>query len=252
MRCLNCKQKFEPKVFLQKFCGENEECIAAESEYKKEKISASNNKEKTSKPPKIHSCKGLGIAKGHGCGTTQNNRIHGLGISCRCYSKWLLETPEGAEKLKRITFTVTAPRIELKQAFDDKKNRTKLNTLLVNVRNTFHEYVRLRDKGKPCISCGIPYMDSFQAGHFYKAELFSNLKFDEKNTNGQCCHCNLRKEGNESGYRSGIMQRYGMEHLNYLDEKAKAYKKNDYHWDRAELEEIRKYYQEKLKIIKNE
>lgn len=52
MRCLNCKQKFDPKRFLQKFCGENEECIAAESEYKKEKISASNNKQK--KPiPKV-------------------------------------------------------------------------------------------------------------------------------------------------------------------------------------------------------
>lgn len=39
-RCLNpnCKDKFEPKYFLQKHCMEKEECIKAEIELKKETI----------------------------------------------------------------------------------------------------------------------------------------------------------------------------------------------------------------------
>lgn len=238
MRCLNCKQKFVPSYFLQKHC-DSEECNYSKQEYQSGKLESKS-------PIKTQKCKGLSIAKGHGCGTPQSERINGLGIKCKCYSKWLLGTPEGAAKLKRITIEASAPRIELEKAFQDRKDRNKLGTLLTNVRNTCHEYVRLRDVGKPCISCGIPHLESFQAGHFYKAELYSNLKFDEKNITGQCQKCNLRKEGNESGYRAGIIQRYGSDHLNYLDEKAKSYKKNDYHWDRVELEEIRKYFQAKI------
>lgn len=240
-RCLNCKEKFDSRYFLQKFC-DDDGCRIAESEYQSDK----QNKTTTAKTQK---CKGLTIAKGHGCGKPQKNRINGLGVDCKCYAKWLLGTPEGAAKLKRITISVSAPRVELEKAFQDRKDRTKLGTLLMNTKNACHKYIRERDRNKPCISCGIPFLEDFQAGHFYKAELFSNLKFDEKNISGQCRLCNLRKEGNESGYRSGIIQRYGLDHLNYLDEKAKAYKKNDYHWDRVELEEIRKYYQEKIKEL---
>lgn len=35
MRCKKCKIKFEPKVFLQKHCMENTDCINAELEHKK-------------------------------------------------------------------------------------------------------------------------------------------------------------------------------------------------------------------------
>jgi hypothetical protein len=252
-RCLNCNEKFTPKVFLQKFCGQ-EPCLKAENEWKATKVLTKTFQKsdlKLKSIPKIPKCKGLSIAVGHGCGTPQEKRIHGLGIDCKCYSKWLLGTPEGAEKLKRITLKVTSPRIELEQASTDRKDRAKLNTLLSNVKISCHEYIRLRDKGKPCVSCETPFLPNFQAGHFYKAELYSNLKFDEKNISGQCQKCNLRKEGNESGYRAGIIQRHGMDYLKYLDDKAKAYKKNDYHWDRIELEEIRKYYQAKLKELQS-
>lgn len=43
-RCLNCKQKFEPRYFLQKFC-DGSECRIAESDYQSVKI-AMNNKPK--------------------------------------------------------------------------------------------------------------------------------------------------------------------------------------------------------------
>jgi hypothetical protein len=231
-RCKNCKEKFVVVRFLQKYCQDSD-CRIAEREDQSIKIS------QNTKPKKQPICKGLLIAKDHGCKLPQDNRINGLGVECGCYAKWLLNTPEGSAKLKRITLTVTAPRMELAKAFVEKKERVKLGTLLINVRNVVHKLVKIRDHGKPCISCGIPWHDNFQAGHFYKAELYSNLKFDINNINGQCPQCNLRKEGNESGYRAGIMQRYGKEQLHYLDSKAMSYKKNEYHWDREELMEIR-------------
>ena len=138
---------------------------------------------------------------------------------------------------------------QLDVLFKEKSDQKKLNYLLVNVRNVCHEYIRERDKYLPCISCNNQWNNEFQAGHFYKAELYSNLKFDEKNITGQCRQCNLRKDGNVSGYRAGIIQRYGEEHLKYLDNLAKEFKKSSYKWDREELESLRKYYKEKIKDL---
>jgi hypothetical protein len=196
-------------------------------------------------------CKGTGKAVDFGCGEMQLKRIYGLGVSCKCYQNWLLNSDAGRERIKKETLKVSQPRIAMEKAIEENKHRVKLSYLLTNTKNICHEYIRLRDKNKPCVSCGIPYKEDFQAGHFYKAELFSNLKFDEKNISGQCKQCNLRKEGNESGYRVGIIQRYGDEYLKYLDDKAKYYKQNHFEWDKLELVEVREYYKAKLKELKN-
>jgi len=206
---------------------------------------------KLSSPKSLKRCKGTSKAINYGCNEFQEERIFGLGKKCGCYKEWLLNTPEGADYLKSVTFKISKPRIDLENAQFERKDRVKLGHLLSNTKNICHEYIRLRDKGKDCVSCGIQYLEDFQAGHFYKAELYSNLKYDEFNISGQCRQCNLRKEGNESGYRAGIIQRYGFEHLRYLDEKAKSYKQNNFEWDRTQLVEIRDYYKQKLKELKN-
>ncbi len=108
----------------------------------------------------------------------------------------------------------------------------------------------MRDKGKPCISCGTPWHQDFQAGHFYKAELFSTIKFHELNIHGQCVQCNIRKEGNESEYRVNLPQRIGKENFDHLNHLAVIDKKTDFKWDRETLLEIRKYYRKKIKKLK--
>ncbi len=135
----------------------------------------------------------------------------------------------------------------LLQLEKEKKDRKKLTTLLKSVKNTCHEYIRLRDKGKPCISCGTQWHQEFQAGHFYKAETFSTIKFNELNIHGQCVQCNIRKDGNNSEYTVRLPDRIGFkdfEHLNYL---ASIDKKTNFKWERENLIEIRKYYRGKIK-----
>ena len=237
--CKSCKEEYiTSNSKYGGFCSR--ECFQSANK--------SNLKLKSLKIPKR--CKGTSKAIGYGCNEPQQERIFGLGKKCGCYKEWLLHTPQGQEYLKSVTLKITQPRIDLQNAQSQRKDRVKLGHLLSNVKNICHEYIRERDKGKDCISCGIQYLEDFQAGHFYKAELFSNLKYDEFNVSGQCRQCNLRKEGNESGYRSGIIQRYGFEHLRYLDDKAKAYKQNNFEWDREQLIEIRDYYKQKLKELK--
>ena len=163
-----------------------------------------------------------------------------------CYSKWLLTTKEGQNKLNKATVKANKPRKELSEARSHKKEFERLGTLIKNVSIICHKYIRERDKYKPCISCGEPWNDKHQAGHFYKAELFSTLKFNEDNINGQCQGCNLYKEGNESQYRVNLPERIGTERYNELNRLAALEKKTDFKWSRTDLNKIRNYFKLKL------
>lgn len=200
-------------------------------------------------------CSGKTKAQGFkGCGKMTKVEFLKYGLCKSCYPDFLLSDERGKVIMQKAIIHASKPRLqqeknksELQAAEKFKKDRDKLNYLLVNVGNECHKFVRKRDEFKPCISCGTSYNTNFQAGHFYKAQLFSNLKFNENNIHGQCPQCNLLKEGNESGYRVGLLQRYGQGFVNNLDSLAQHYKKNVFSWEREELEEIRNYFKLKNK-----
>ena len=195
---------------------------------------------------KIKPCKSIGIAKGFdSCGVLTLVRKYGMCLSC--YSKWLLTTKEGQNKLNKATIKAKQPRKQLSEARSHKKEFERLGTLIKNTVIICHKYIRERDKYKSCISCGEPWNDKHQAGHFYKAELFSTLKFNEDNIHGQCMGCNLYKEGNESQYRVNLPKRIGIEKYNELNRLASLEKKSTFKWSRTELTRIRNYYKNKLK-----
>tara|TARA_R110000822_G_scaffold127454_1_gene262953 strand:- start:12383 stop:13009 length:627 start_codon:yes stop_codon:yes gene_type:complete len=202
-------------------------------------------------------CKAIGKAIGfESCGELvpvemygKANRVYGIGKSCGCYSKWLTSTPQGKEIIKKATLKATKTSREFKQFEKQEKDRTSLSWLLKNTVIACHKYIRKRDEGKPCISCQESYNSRHQAGHFYKAELFSTLKFNEFNINNQCVGCNIRKDGNESEYRVHLPKRIGEEAYSELNELAKIDKKVDHKWDREELKAKRKYYLNKIKEL---
>lgn len=83
----------------------------------------------------------------------------------------------------------------------------------------FNRYIRLRDAGSPCISCGNRNPNiKYDAGHFIPAGSCSALRFDEQNTNLQCSNrCNVHLSGNGSGYRAGIVNKWGQQTLDRLE-----------------------------------
>ena len=197
---------------------------------------------------KLKQCKGTGKAKGYGCGKDTIHRVYGLGKMC-CYADWLLNSENGKILLQKATLKASKPRLELEKMRVERKEGKSLSTLIKNVSIVCHEYIRERDKYMPCISCGEPWNDKHQAGHFYKAELFSTLKFNEFNINNQCQGCNLYNEGNESQYRVNLPGRIGLENYRELERLASLEKKTSHKWDRSELNKLRNYYKLKLKEL---
>lgn len=199
---------------------------------------------------KAKKCNGNGKAIGYGCGKLTKHRKYGLGKSC-CYASWLYSSENGKIEMNKALNKVSKPRKELDSLKKETKNRQGLTTLIKSVAKVCHEYIRLRDVNKPCISCGTQYKNDFDAGHFYSAGKFSNLKFNEFNINGQCIQCNRFNEGNEANYRINLPERIGLNALDELDFLAAEYKKqSSFKWDKEDLKEIKSYYKNKIKKLK--
>ena len=202
------------------------------------------------KEAKSKKCKGTGKALGSGCGKLTKHRTFGLGKMC-CYSDWLLNSENGKIHLEKVTINISKPRKDFEAFKKDRKERNSLTSVLESVKTACHKYIRLRDKNKPCISCNAPYHTEHQAGHFYKAELFSTIKFNELNINGQCVRCNIKRAGNESEYRIQLPKRIGLKGFNEVNRLAELDHQIKHKWDRQELINIKNYYQNKIKELKN-
>ena len=99
-------------------------------------------------------------------------------------------------------------------------------------QSAVNAYVRARDEGKPCISCG--EMKPLQAGHYWSVGARPELRFDAANIYGQCSRCNIDLAGNRGAFRAGIVDRLGSELADDLDTPTPAHK-----WTLDELREIR-------------
>jgi hypothetical protein len=123
-----------------------------------------------------------------------------------------------------------------------KKELMSLQDWLKLAQMTFNKYIRHRDKGMSCISCGNEPKKA-NAGHYFSQGGHSNVRFNEDNVHLQCEHCNSYLSGNLLNYRIGIEKRIGTARLIVLEVIAHETKK----WTVQELNEIIETYKRKLK-----
>ena len=126
-----------------------------------------------------------------------------------------------------------------------KYNKYSLQKLIEICQRHCNKYIRLRDKKKPCLSCG--KYTTLEAGHYYSAGHYSMLRFDEDNIWGQCSRCNRHLHGNLIEYRKGLVSRIGEEGIKALDNKQAAYKAMNFKWDRIDIIEKIEYFKEAIK-----
>lgn len=184
-------------------------------------------------------CKGMGQAHGFGCGKLTLAKTRKYGLCPSCYPDWLLNSDAGKAKMYKAINQVQKPRLEFEKAEKEHKSKSALKRALEATKKAVHTYVRKRDKGKPCISCGEPWHEDFQAGHFHKAELFETLKFHLDNIHGQCPGCNIFNEGNLEQYNINLPLRIGAERFNELQRLAQIDKHFSKVWNVENLKEIR-------------
>jgi len=136
-------------------------------------------------------------------------------------------------------------KIEWKKTKSDLKDKVKtLSQFEAEAKKSFQKWIRLRDKDLPCISCGSTESDTFDGGHFKKAEIYSGVIFDERNVNKQCRRCNRFLNGNELLYREGLIKRFGDDFVKELEQYANETRQ--YKWTKEQL--IAKKLQYDLKI----
>jgi len=115
-------------------------------------------------------------------------------------------------------------------------------------KKSFQKWVRLRDAEFNCISCNCNDKDLWDGGHYFKAELFSGLIFNEMNCHKQCRKCNRFLNGNELQYRFGLIERYGIDFVTELENISAE--NRVYKYTKSELIEIKKKYDLKIKELK--
>lgn len=128
-----------------------------------------------------------------------------------------------------------------------KENLKTLGDYEKEARKVFQQFIRLRDKDQPCISCGCVTAKQWDAGHYLKAELFTALIFTEENVHKQCSRCNDLFSGNELEYRDGLIKRYGADYVAVLEAKKNAARV--YKFTREELVRIKLKYKAKIKEL---
>lgn len=111
----------------------------------------------------------------------------------------------------------------------------------------FNQYIRLRDRNKPCISCGNPLQQTqkggdYDCGHYRSTGSADHLRFNEDNAHGQCKHCNRWLNGNVVNYRAGLIERIGLDRVEKLEAMNEPKK-----WTRESLKRIEQEYKDKAK-----
>lgn len=82
---------------------------------------------------------------------------------------------------------------------------------------TFNAWILVRDRGKPCVSCGRRHKGKVDAGHYIAAGEREALTFDPANLHLQCHPCNTRLHGNLVKFRAELLLRIGPDEVARLE-----------------------------------
>lgn len=112
-------------------------------------------------------------------------------------------------------------------------------------QTAFNTWVRLRDAGLPCVSCGRHHNGQWHAGHYRTVGGNPELRFEPLNVWRQCAQCNNHNSGNVVNYRIELVKRIGAEQVEWLEGPHKAQR-----YTIEQLKEIKAEYRAKIRELK--
>lgn len=125
----------------------------------------------------------------------------------------IIDAPRNQEKARKSLAQVE--RREIKVRKEKLKSRADH---LREAQIVFNQWIRARDSGKPCISCGTAANVQYAAGHYRTVASCPELRFEPLNVHLQCNrNCNMGKSGAIVEYRIELVKRIGAELVEWLE-----------------------------------
>mgnify|MGYP001567349819 CR=1 FL=1 len=130
-----------------------------------------------------------------------------------CQEPWITRqlAKQAAAKAKKERAAVKARKEKLKTRRE----------WIAEAQTVINRYVRLRDAGCGCISCGNKPGNRFggtmDCGHFRSVGSAPHLRFHLWNMAAQCVRCNQHLGGNAIEYRRGLVERRGLERVEQIE-----------------------------------
>ena len=165
-----------------------------------------------------------------------------------CSDKHILEyaLKKGKEQTKKQIAKAYGPGGGRKKGKTKTDYDNDLKTRKKAAKDACHKYIRLRDKGLPCICCGEPTRADSQAGHWIPSGQNPRVRYDEDNIHLQNLNCNFFKGGDSGNYKYNLIKKIGIARVEDLESKQGGVMKrtcDDY-------KEIERHYKLKTKEIK--
>lgn len=129
-----------------------------------------------------------------------------------------------------------------KAKLDKLKSKSRLAR---EAQTAFNVWVRARDAGNACISCGRHHQGQHHAGHYLSVGARPELRYEPLNVWLQCAPCNNHLSGNVVLYRKALLVKIGQEKLDWLEGPHEQK-----HYTRGELIAIKADYTAKTKQLK--
>lgn len=127
----------------------------------------------------------------------------------------------------------------------ERKERIKpTRDLLKEAQVAFNAMIRELDYWQPCISCGVE-VAKWDAGHYRSVGAARELRFERLNVHKQCAQCNQIKSGNAIEYRIRLIERIGIEAVEWLEGPHEPKK-----WSGDELREMKRYFKAETRRLR--
>ena len=148
--------------------------------------------------------------------TPEAEAIHSK-LKSFCSIEHLIEYSKSAQAQQFVK------KVRAKETREKKEKLRTRSEWLRLAQKAFNEYIRVRDRGKPCISCGATQGatvlgGAFDAGHYRSTGSAPHLRFHIHNCHAQCVKCNRYLGGNVVEYRKGLVDRCRLEIVEALEQ----------------------------------
>lgn len=134
-----------------------------------------------------------------------------------------------------------------KEKAKKKKELLTLQDWIKIAQQIVNKYIRERDKNElNCISCGKLIKGVRHASHYLSAGNHYSVRFNTDNIWVSCYKCNVMLSGNQIEYRKRLIDKIGIERVEYLESIANETVK----YSIEDLQNIIKEFKKKIKELK--